>query len=84
MHFFGFWGSVMFLIGFAAAFYLGLDKLYFNPNGRLIAERPEFFIALTTMILGTQFFVAGFLGELWAGQQKNQLRYVVKKTLKRS
>ena len=36
------------------------------------------------MILGTQFFVAGFLGELWAGQQKNQLRYVVKKTLKRS
>ena len=84
MHFFGFWGSVMFLIGFGAAFYLGLDKLYFNPNGRLIAERPEFFIALTTMILGTQFFVAGFLGELWAGQQKNQLRYVVKKTLKRS
>lgn len=84
MHFFGFWGSVMFLIGFGAAFYLGIDKLYFNPNGRLIAERPEFFIALTTMILGTQFFVAGFLGELWAGQQKNQLRYVVKKTLKRS
>ena len=84
MHFFGFWGSVMFLIGFGAAFYLGLDKLYLNPNGRLIAERPEFFIALTTMILGTQFFVAGFLGELWAGHQKNQLRYVVKKTLKRS
>jgi glycosyltransferase involved in cell wall biosynthesis len=84
MHFFGFWGSVMFLIGFGAAFYLGLDKLYLNPNGRLIAERPEFFIALTTMTLGTQFFVAGFLGELWAGQQKNQLRYVVKKTLKRS
>lgn len=84
MHFFGFWGSVMFLIGFGAAFYLGLDKLYLNPNGRLIAERPEFFIALTTMILGTQFFVAGFLGELWAGQQKNQLRYVAKKTLKRS
>ena len=84
MHFFGFWGSVMFLIGFGAAFYLGLDKLYLNPNGRLIAERPEFFIALTTMILGTQFFVAGFLGELWAGHQKNQLRYTVKKTLKRS
>ena len=84
MHFFGFWGSMMFLIGFGAAFYLGLDKLYLNPNGRLIAERPEFFIALTTMILGTQFFVAGFLGELRTGHQKNQLRYVVKKTLKRS
>lgn len=84
MHFFGFWGSMMFLIGFGVAFYLGLDKLYLNPNGRLIAERPEFFIALITMILGTQFFVAGFLGELWAGHQKNQLRYVVKKTLKGS
>ena len=73
MHFFGFWGSLMFLIGFGAAFYLGIDKLYLDPDGRLITQRPEFFIALTTMILGTQFFVAGFLGELWA-KQKNQNR----------
>ena len=81
MHFFGFWGSLMFLIGFGAAFYLGIDKLYLDPDGRLITQRPEFFIALTTMILGTQFFVAGFLGELWA-KQKNQKRYTIKKTLK--
>ena len=81
MHFFGFWGSLMFLIGFGAAFYLGIDKLYLDPDGRLISQRPEFFIALTTMILGTQFFVAGFLGELWA-KQKNQKRYTIKKTLK--
>tara|TARA_B100000767_G_scaffold86797_1_gene83417 strand:- start:3619 stop:4566 length:948 start_codon:yes stop_codon:yes gene_type:complete len=81
MHFFGFWGSLMFLIGFGAAFYLGIDKLYLDPDGRLITQRPEFFIALTTMILGTQFFVAGFLGELWV-KQKNQKRYTIKKTLK--
>jgi glycosyltransferase involved in cell wall biosynthesis len=81
MHFFGFWGSLMFLIGFGAAFYLGIDKLYLDPDGRLITQRPEFFIALTTMILGTQFFVAGVLGELWA-KQKNQKRYTIKKTLK--
>tara|TARA_B110000208_G_scaffold7975_1_gene10283 strand:- start:67 stop:1014 length:948 start_codon:yes stop_codon:yes gene_type:complete len=81
MHFFGFWGSLMFLIGFGAAFYLGIEKLYLDPDGRLITQRAEFFIALTTMILGTQFFVAGFLGELWA-KQKNQKRYTIKKTLK--
>ena len=81
MHFFGFWGSLMFLIGFGAAFYLGIDKLYLDPDGRLITQRPKFFIALTTMILGTQFFVAGFLGELWA-KQKNQKRYTIKKKLK--
>ena len=81
MHFFGFWGSLMFLIGFGAAFYLGIEKLYLVPDGRLITQRAEFFIALTTMILGTQFFVAGFLGELWA-KQKNQKRYTIKKRLK--
>ena len=81
MHFFGFWGSLMFLIGFGAAFYLGIEKLYLDPDGRLISQRAEFFIALTTMILGTQFFVAGFLGELWA-KQKNQKRYTIKKKIK--
>ncbi len=83
MHFFGLWGSIMFLIGFLAAGYLGIDKLYFTIDGRLIAERPEFYIALTTMILGSQFFVAGFLGEILIGQQKNTHRYtIVEKTAK--
>ena len=72
-----------FLIGFATTFYLGFDKLYLNTDGRLIAQRPEFFIALTTMLLGTQFFVAGFLGELWMGQQNNTQRYTIKKRLKK-
>jgi len=77
MHFFGLWGTIMFLIGFIFAGYLGIDKLYFNTDGRLIAERPAFYIALTTMILGSQFFVAGFLGEILVGQQKNTKRYTI-------
>lgn len=77
MHFFGLWGTLMFLIGFAAAAYLGIDKLYFSPDARLIAQRPEFYIALTTMILGSQFFVAGFLGELLIGQNKTTSRYTI-------
>jgi len=75
MHFFGLLGVLMFVIGFGFAFYLGLDKLYFNPSGRLIAERPEFFIALTTMVIGTQFFVAGFLGEIILQSKSNKERY---------
>lgn len=81
MHFFGFWGTLMFVIGFLSAGILGIDKLYFHTDGRLIAERPEFYIALTTMILGSQFFVAGFLGELLVGQQKNNLRYTIAKKI---
>lgn len=77
MHFFGLWGTLMFFIGLLAAGYLGMDKLYLNTDGRLIAERPEFYIALTTMILGCQFFVAGFLGEILVGQQKNTSRYTI-------
>ena len=64
MHFFGTIGALMLIIGFMFAIYLGVDKVYLNPDGRLITERPEFFISLTTMILGSQFFVAGFLGEM--------------------
>ena len=77
MHFFGLWGTIMFLIGFVFAGYLGIDKLYLNTDGRLIAERPAFYIALTTMILGSQFFVAGFLGEILVGQQANTKRYTI-------
>ncbi len=64
MHFFGAMGAIMFVIGFGFATYLGIDKLFLNPGGRLITQRPEFYISLVTMIIGTQFFVAGFLGEI--------------------
>lgn len=75
MHLFGALGVLMFLIGFGFAFYLGIDKLFINPTGRLITDRPQFFIALSTMIIGVQFFIAGFLGELILRTKKEQQRY---------
>ena len=81
MHFFGALGFLMFIIGFCFAFYLGIDKLFINPGGRLITQRPEFFIALTTMIIGTQFFVAGFLGEIILRTKKSENSYTVKESI---
>ncbi|MBV7268626.1 glycosyltransferase family 2 protein [Winogradskyella luteola] len=78
MHLFGALGVIMFAIGFGFAFYLGLDKLFFNPTGRLITERPQFYIALSTMIIGSQFFIAGFLGELILRSKRQQQRYHIK------
>ena len=80
MHLFGAWGVVMFFIGFGFAFYLGIDKLFIHPSGRLITNRPEFYISLTAMILGTQLFLAGFLGEIMVRQQKDQVHYNIKET----
>jgi len=81
MHFFGFLGLVMLLVGISFAGYLGIDKLYINTSGRLITERPEFFIALTTMVIGTQFFIAGFLGEIILKSRSHKERYKVSETL---
>lgn len=81
MHLFGALGVLMFIIGFGFAFYLGLDKLFFNPTGRLITERPQFFIALSTMIIGSQLFIAGFLGELILRTKRQQQRYYIKEAL---
>lgn len=81
MHLFGALGVIMFIIGFGFAFYLGLDKLFFNPTGRLITERPQFYIALSTMIIGSQLFIAGFLGELILRSKRQQQRYYIKEVL---
>lgn len=67
MHFFGLWGTIMFLIGFVAIVLVGSIKLYDMRNGNpysLVTESPYFFISLTMMIMGTLLFLAGFLGEL--------------------
>lgn len=77
MHFFGTIGALMLIIGFMFALYLGIDKIYLNPEGRLITEKPEFFISLTTMILGSQFFVAGFLGEMITRNNQNKKQYKI-------
>ncbi|MDR0758360.1 MAG: glycosyltransferase family 2 protein [Tannerella sp.] len=80
MHFFGVWGSVMFLIGFAALIYVLVLKLISMFSGDLrplVANSPFFYISLTAMILGTQMFLAGFLGELISRNSPNRNRYCI-------
>ena len=81
MHLFGALGVIMFFIGFSFATYLGIDKLFLNPTGRLITDRPQFYIALATMIIGSQLFIAGFLGELILRTNRQQQRYFIKEHL---
>lgn len=81
MHLFGAWGAIMLIIGFLLTLYLGIDKLFLNPHGRLIAERPQFFIALIAMVLGTQLFLAGFLGELILRSKKDSQNYIIKEQI---
>jgi len=67
MHFFGAVGTVMFIVGFLSALWLGISKLIDVARGiygHLITNNPWFFIALTMMIMGTLLFIAGFLGEM--------------------
>lgn len=85
MHLFGAIGTLMFIIGFIAAAYLGIDKLYkvhiIKKDARLITDNPFFFIALTAMILGTQLFLAGFLGEIMVRTNKVKNEFEIKETL---
>jgi len=81
MHLFGALGVVMFIIGFGFALYLGIDKLFINPTARLITQRPEFYISLTAMVIGTQLFLAGFLGEIMVRSRKNEKRYNITEEL---
>ena len=77
MHLFGAMGVVMFLIGFGFAIYLGIDKLFLNPFGRLITDRPQFYISLIAMVIGTQLFLAGFLGEILIRSRREENRYII-------
>ena len=84
MHFFGLWGSLMFLFGTTTALYIGVFKLYkvFNDiKTILITDNPWFFIALTSMILGTLLFLAGFIGELIIKTKSNEKHYSIKEKL---
>ena len=84
MHIFGLWGSLMFLFGTTTAFYIGVLKLYkvFNDiKTILITDNPWFFIALTSMILGTLLFLAGFVGELIIKTKSNEKHYSIKEKL---
>ena len=84
MHVFGFIGTLMFIIGFLAVCVVGGTKLYCLAKGiphPLVTRSPYFFIALTMMILGTQLFVAGFLGELISRNSAERNNYQIEKTI---
>lgn len=81
MHLFGALGVLMFIIGLGFSIYLGIDKLFLDPTGRLITNRPQFYIALACMIIGSQLFLAGFLGELFIRTKKQSEGYKVEETI---
>lgn len=84
MHIFGFLGSIMFFLGFIAVIAVGAMKIYNMHAGNpysLVTDNPYFFLALTTMILGTQLFIAGFLGELVARNSQERNKYQIEKEL---
>lgn len=84
MHVFGFLGSLMFFCGFIAVLVVGIIKLIALSNGvpaPLVTDSPYFYIALTMMILGTQLFVAGFLGELISRNSERRNEYQIEKEL---
>ncbi len=84
MHFFGLLGTLMFLIGFFAAAWIGFQKLYSLSVGvkaALVTDSPYFYIALTTMIIGTQLFLAGFIAELISRSATERNNYQIEKEL---
>ena len=84
MHVFGFIGSMVFFIGFIALCWLGIDKgidLYHGVYGDLLSNHASFFIALTAILLGSQFFLAGFIGDLVSRSNPNRNDYQIEKTI---
>lgn len=84
MHFFGFIGSLMFMLGFLSVIGVGAMKLYNMYNGNpysLVTDSPYFYLSLTTMILGTQLFLAGFIGELIARNSPERNKYQIEKEI---
>jgi hypothetical protein len=84
MHFFGLWGSVMFVIGFIALVYVLIMKLVSILSGDLrplVTNSPYFYISLTAMIVGTQMFLTGFLGELIARDSPKRNRYQIEEEI---
>lgn len=84
MHVFGLIGSFVFLIGFVALCWLSVDKIINLCNGNygdLLSNHASFYIALTALILGSQFFLAGFIGDLLSRQNPNRNDYQIEKTI---
>jgi glycosyltransferase involved in cell wall biosynthesis len=85
MHFFGLMGTLMFVVGFCTALYLGFDKFYHvfiaHTRARLLTDRPSFYISLTSMVLGTMLFLAGFIGELILRNSADRNNYLLEKKI---
>ncbi len=79
MHFFGVWGIIIFFIGFLILLYFLIEKLFLGGWGA--ADRPLFYVGILTIILGTQFFLAGFLGELIARNSPDRNNYLIEKEI---
>ena len=77
MHFFGLWGTLFFLTGFMIFLYLTISKFFFDVTG--ITQRPLFFVAILVMIIGSQLFLAGFIGELIARNSPERNNYLIEK-----
>ena len=85
MHVFGFLGTIMFLIGFLAVIIIGADKLIALAHGvpqRLVTDSPYFYISLTTMLIGTQLFLAGFLGDLISRSSSTRNDYQIEEEIR--
>ena len=85
MHVFGFLGTLVFIIGFFAAFFLGAEKawaLYNHVPMRLVTDSPYFYIALTMMMIGTQLFLAGFLGDLISRNSAGRNDYQIEEEIR--
>lgn len=84
MHFFGLLGSLMFIFGFISVVIVGISKLYYMHNGmpyRLVTDSPYFYLSLTAMIIGTQLFLTGFIGELITRNSTERNNYQIEKTI---
>ncbi len=84
MHVFGFLGTIMFMLGFVSALVIGIHKIYALTAGihaTLVTNSPYFYIALTMMILGSQFFLAGFIGDLISRNSQTRNDYQIETTI---
>ena len=78
MHFFGSLGTLMIFVGILFTMYLGYNKLFIDTTSRLITTRPELYIALITLVLGVQFFIAGFIAEIILKNNINKDNYSIR------
>ena len=80
MHLFGVWGAIMFMIGNLAAIWVGAEKLIALHQGvkaPLVTNNPFFYIALTSMIIGAQLFLSGFVAELVSRSATERNKYLI-------